>query len=400
MRLVGNQINGWLAGLLDGDGHIKLELSNKRNPRWLYMVYVSTEEGLAEQYLRVLEHFNISYRITYVDTRPDRPTEKPLYRIVSGKSEEVASLFTRIRFFHANKQKTLVEGAHWLGIDPILVFNDIDIEYWKGYLGGIIDSEGSVSILPNKNGDGLERCYISFINTDPGIIGTARFIMDMLEIKYSEWVNPEKGNRKASCRFMIKGSDSLKKVWELIPLASPSKRFKLEIIYNWVTRPDKRRNWEELAPIIYQWLNEEKLTIDEVIAKLDMPVGKNRAPEIYRALRKYGYPVPDMRSSTGIQLKSSQDWTGDSVVIKEPKERKRKDYYPPIIVEEVAKWYFEDKLTFKEIAAKLNRSTGSIRLITDTLRKAGYEIDPYRDIRKGGKGYQKNQTIEQQTNPI
>lgn len=369
MEIVGNKLNGWLAGLIDGDGHIKLETTDKGNPRWLRMVFANTDASICRRYIRTLDHFGVSYRICHANGR--KRGQQAIYRINSGNSLEIAKLFSHIRLFSLHKHKALTDGAHWMKLDPIMAFNNIDIDYLYGYLGGLLDSEGHVFF---RNDEGCHRFHIGFTNADPALLSQIRAVLDMMGTTYIECVTKkEKEIHKDVYDIKVKRSEDLLKIYANIPIASDSKSFKLEMICQWINRPDSRRNWEELAPMVYKWLNEEKVTIEEVLTRLDMPLGKNRSPEVYRALRKYGFPVPDMRSSKGKQLKGKQDWDVGNHPDPEPVV-KRAYRNHPIDVEDAAKLYFEGGLTLREIALKLGRSEGSIRLISKALREAGYEF--------------------------
>lgn len=368
MEIVGNKLNGWLAGLIDGDGHIKLERTDKGSPRWLRIVFANTDASICRQYIRTLEHFGVSYRICHANGR--KRGEQSIYRINSGNSLEIAKLFSHIRLFSPHKHQALIDGAHWMKLDPIMTFSDLDMDYWYGYLGGLLDSEGHIFF---RNEEGCHRYHIGFTNSDPVLLSQIRAILDMIGITYSEYVT-EKEVNKDVIDIKVKRADDLLKIYERVPIFSVSKSFKLEMICQWINRPDKRRNWEELAPTIYKWLNEEKIEIDEVLTRLDMPLGRNRTPEIYRALRKYGFPVPDMRSSQGKQLKSKQDW--DIQNHPDPKPIVKRPYtkHPPIDVEEAARLYYEEGLPLSEIVVKFGRTKGSTRLLSEAMKRAGYNI--------------------------
>lgn len=85
-----------------------------------------------------------------------------------------------------------------------------------GYVGGIIDGEGSVDANPNR------RC-IRIANTDIGIIEAYEEALSVLDIRFTRTVRPAKGKHLPVFNVTIWGRRYLETIQREVPLAPRKK---------------------------------------------------------------------------------------------------------------------------------------------------------------------------------
>lgn len=93
------------------------------------------------------------------------------------------------------------------------------------YLAGVIDADGTVSLVPNRN--------VVITNTDWDIIRAASACLEVLNIDHSIYERPRSNERHSNfMRIYIGGRGDLQKLYDNVPLHCSKKHRRLENILN------------------------------------------------------------------------------------------------------------------------------------------------------------------------